>query len=186
MQIFLISGKAGNGKDTVGNLVGEYLSCHNKKFVKTQYGKYVKMYTKELTNWDGSEATKSDYRDFFQSIGTQVIREKMKKADLFVSRMIEDIEVYHYYVDAVVISDVRFPIEIEAIKKHFNDVYTIRVISPNYISKLTKEQLAHETENALSDDGEYDYILINTSIDKLKKDIDEILEGIDANEKINK
>lgn len=186
MQIFLISGKAGNGKDTVGNFIGEYLTHHNIKFVKTQYGKYVKMYTKELTDWNGLEESKNKYRDFFQSIGTEIIRKKMQKMNFFVKRMIEDIEIYRYYVDVVIITDVRFPIEIDEIKNNFKNVYSIRVINPDYVSKLTKEQQDHETENSLSDDGNYDYVIINDETkNQLKEDVDKIMEGIDINEKTN-
>ena len=110
MKIFLISGKARNGKDTVSNFIVDYFNRNNKKIVKTAYAKYIKLFTRELTDWNGQEETKSLYRDFFQNLGTQVIRQKMNKPDFFVKRMVEDLEIYQNYVDAVVISDVRFPI----------------------------------------------------------------------------
>lgn len=179
MRIFLISGKARNGKDTTGNFIASYLKSKNETFVKTQYGKYIKMYTKELTDWDGNEETKSNYRDFFQEIGTEIIRKKMNKADIFVRRMAEDIEVYDNYVDNVIITDVRFPIEIDYIKGIFPNVYSIRIIRPDFESELNKKQQSHVTEMALSDDQNYDYIIINESLDKLENDVNEMLKGLD-------
>lgn len=185
MKIYLISGKARNGKDTIGNYIVDYYLKNNKKIIKTAYGKYIKMYTQELTSWDGKEETKDLYRDFFQSIGTQLIRQKMHKEDFFVRRMVEDIEVYQNFVDAVVISDVRFPIEINYLKEKFANIYSIRVIRPNFASELNEKQLKHETEISLTDEDNYDYRLINTTLDKLKSDVEALLEGIEKNEKIN-
>ena len=113
MKVFLISGKARNGKDTMANFNVDYYAKNNKKTVKTGYAKYIKMFATELTDWDGSEETKSEYRSFLQDLGTQVIRQKMNRPDFFVKRIVEDIFVYENYVEAVIIADVRFPIEID-------------------------------------------------------------------------
>ena len=186
MKIYLIGGKARNGKDTLANFIVDYYEKNNKKVVKTGYSKYIKMFAKELTDWDGSEETKANYRSFLQELGTQIIRQKMNKFDFFVKRMAEDIEVYSHYVDAVIISDVRFPIEIDYIKERFNDVHSIRVIRPDFASELNKKELAHETEVDLSDDGVYDEVIINTTLDKLERDTIKLIERIDNNEEYNK
>ncbi len=178
MEIYLISGKARNGKDTLANYIIDYYNSVGKKAIRTGYSKYIRLYATELTEWDGKEETKADYRSFLQDLGTQVIRQKMKRPDFFVKRMIDDIKVYEHYVDAVIIADVRFPIEIDDIKESFSNVHSIRVIRPNFESELNTKQRAHETEVALSDDGDYDYVLINTTLEKLEKEIKEIVKGL--------
>ncbi len=178
MEIYLISGKARNGKGTIANYIIDYYESIGKKAVETEYSKYIKMFARELTDWDGTEERKSEIRSFLQEIGTQVIRQKMNQPDFFVKRMAEDIKVYENYVDAVVISDVRFPIEIDYIKERFENVYSLRVIRPDFESELNTKQRAHETEVALSDEGEYDHIIINTTLDKLKIDVNELIERL--------
>ena len=186
MKVFLISGKARNGKDTMANFIVDYYAKNNKKTVKTGYAKYIKMFATELTDWDGSEETKSEYRSFLQDLGTQVIRQKMNRPDFFVKRMVEDIFVYENYVEAVIIADVRFPIEIDYLKERFDDVYSIRVIRPDFESELNKKQLAHETEISLNDEGDYDEVIINTTLEEFEKETIKLIERIDKNEKINK
>ncbi len=185
MQIFLISGNARNGKDSTGNFIIDYLKENNRSFVKTQYSKYIKMYTKELTTWDGSEETKGDYRDFLQEIGTELIRKKMNQPQFFVNRMIDDIKVYENYVNNVIITDVRFPIEIEKIKSNFDHVYSIRVIRENFENNLNQIQKKHDTETSLTDEMDYDYVLTASNLDELKKEVIKLIESIDENEKIN-
>lgn len=187
MRIFLISGRARNGKDTTGNFLVDYFNKKNEKSVKTQYSKYIKMYTKDLTDWDGAEESKSLYRDFMIEIGTAVIREKMNQEDFFVNRMIQDIEVYANYVNNVIVTDVRLPIEIDNIKSHFNNVYSIRVIREDYETELTKSQQNHRTETTLSDNEEYyDYLLKASTLEELENEVLKMIKEIEHNEEINK
>ena len=52
------------------------------------------------------------------TIGTEIIRKQINPK-FFIHRMIEDIQVFSYYCDVLTISDVRFPAEIEDIKRNF-------------------------------------------------------------------
>lgn len=186
MKVFLISGKARHGKDTIGDFIMEYYHERGIKPIKTAYAKYIKMFTKEITGWDGNEENKESARKFMQEVSTEIIRNKMGQHDFFVKRMIDDIKVYENYTDVVIIADVRFEIEIDYIKKYYDNVINIRVIRSDFNSELTDKEKQHETETALSDEMNYDYKIINTTLEKLKTDVYKILEGIDENEKTDK
>ena len=85
-KIFIIGGKAKHGKDTFSAYLKEVYENHNKKVIVTQLAKYIKYYAREMTGWDLSEETKP--REFLQQLGTNVIRQQLKKDDLFINRMI--------------------------------------------------------------------------------------------------
>ena len=94
-KIYLISGKARHGKDTFSNYLKEVYEEHGKKVIVTQLSKYIKYYAREMTGWDLSEENKP--RQLLQFLGTNVIREQLKKDDLFIKRMKDDIEIFSYY-----------------------------------------------------------------------------------------
>ncbi len=182
MKIFLVSGKARHGKDTIGNFIEEYCKENNIKVCRTQIAKYLKMYIKDYFGWDGSEETKP--RTLLQELGTDVIRGKMNKPYFFANRTVEDLEILSNFFDVAVITDIRVPLEIESIKEKFNDVVVIKVERINYESEMTKEQQNHKIENSMNDYNDYDYILTNDTLDQLQEDVIEVLkkEGI-SNEK---
>ena len=45
-----------------------------------------------MYDWDGSEETKP--RELLQKLGTDVIRNKLDKAEMFIKRQVDDIEIY--------------------------------------------------------------------------------------------
>ena len=94
MEVILISGKGRHGKDTTGNIIKEFLEEKGFKVAMGQISKPLKEYAKYYFGWDGSEETKP--RDLLQKLGTEIIREKLKKEEFFVNRMIEDIDVLSY------------------------------------------------------------------------------------------
>ena len=64
----------------------------------------------------------------------------------------------------MIISDIRFPIEITGIKEKFDDVVVINVKRINFETELTAEQQSHKTETALDGFNDYDYCLINDTL----------------------
>ena len=54
MKVFLICGKAGSGKNEVAEIMKDYLG----DAVITGFSKYIKLFTMELTDWDGNENDK--------------------------------------------------------------------------------------------------------------------------------
>ncbi len=176
MKLFLVSGKARHGKNTVSSMIREYYENKGLKVLETAFAKYIRMYAKELTSWDGCEDTKP--RTLMQELGTDIIRKKLGKDDFFVRRMVEDIEIYQEFVDVVIITDVRFPIEIDYVKKYYKDAIVINVKRINFNTNLTEEQQKHASEIALDNYTEFDYILTNDTLEELKNDVNNMLDNI--------
>ena len=171
-KIYVVGGKAKHGKDTFSAFLKEVYENHNKKVIVTQLSKYIKYYAREMTGWDLSEETKP--REFLQQLGTTVIRQKLKKDDLFINRMIDDIEIFSYFYDAIIISDVRLKKEIIDLKKAYPNIISIHIDRPNFDNGLTEEQKKHPTEIDLDDFNEFDIEVVNTTLDDLKETAEKI------------
>ena len=184
MKVYLISGPARNGKDTIGDFLEKDYKEMGYKVCRTQIAKYLKMYIKDYFGWDGSEETKP--RELLQRLGTDVIREKLGKERFFVDRTIEDIDILIHFFDVMIISDIRFPIEITGIKEKFDDVVVINVKRINFETELTAEQQSHKTETALDGFNDYDYCLINDTLEGLERDVKEIVHKEEEHGKTNK
>lgn len=168
-KIYLLSGKARHGKDTIASYLKEFYEKDNKKVIYSRAGKYLKYYAMEMTGWDGSEETKP--RKFLQEFGTDVIRNKLDKAEMLIQRQLDDIMVYSYFYDAIIVPDIRLPREIESIKENFDNVVTIKVERINFETNLTGNEQKHITENAMDSYQDFDYKIINDTLDKLKEDV---------------
>ena len=168
-KIYLISGKAHCGKSTVANILYEYFLKNNKKYVITQYSKYLKLYAQEIENWNYDEKTKP--RSFLQNTGI-LIRKELNMPNFFTNRMLEDIKVYENYCDGVIISDVRFKDEIEIIKKYYHNVICINIESNFEQSTLNNKEKLHISEHDLDDYENFDFIIRNNKdILSLKEEI---------------
>ena len=171
-KIYLISGKARHGKDTFSGYLKEAYEKNNKKVIVTQLSKYIKYYAREMTGWDLSEETKP--REFLQQLGTDVIRVNLDKNDLFINRMKDDIEIFSYFYDAIIISDVRFKAEIDGLRSSFPELIAVNVFRPNFDNGLTEEQKKHKTEIDLDDYDKFDVKIINTTLEKLQEDAENL------------
>lgn len=172
--IIILSGKAGSGKSKTADIIKEIYKKDNKKAISISYAFYLKEYAKNIVNWDGSESSKP--RTFLQELGVDIIKNKIDK-DMLINRVIEDIKVYSYFYDVIIISDARFIEEIENIKNRFTNVKTIRVLGKdNNLIDINKN---HITETSLDNYNNYDYIVNNTStIEELYDKINDMLKGI--------
>lgn len=179
LRVFLISGKARHGKTTTGNMIKEYYKLQNKSSVLTSFGKYIKMYVTEITDWDGNPETKP--RTLLQQLGTEVIREKLNRNEFFVQRLDEDMDVYNEYVDVVIIDDVRLPIEMDYYKEKYPDkIICIHINRPNFESDLNSKELRHKTEVGLDNYTDYDYTIINDgTLDDLRVKVEEIMKEVE-------
>lgn len=172
-KIIILTGKAQSGKNASANIIKKYLEKQNKKTVIIAYAKYLKDYAKEITNWNGRETTKP--REFLQQIGVELIKNQIDE-NMLINRIKEDIKVYEYFFDVIIISDARFESEIEEIKKE-HKVTVIKIDGKENI--LTNNQKKHITETALDNYNEYNYIIENkTTKQKLKEQIEKIMEEI--------
>lgn len=176
MKIFLLAGKARSGKGEVANVIKKYYDYKGQKTVITEFSKYLKVFAKEMTDWDGLCEPKP--RKFLQDMGS-FIRKNLHMPSLFIDRMKEDIKIYEKFFDNIVISDVRFPNELEEIKKCYKEVYTFFIINEHGNYDLTIEESKHETEHAFDEYNEFDYMIVNDEKEILEQKMKEILEEID-------
>ena len=159
MKIFVVGGKSGSGKNEVAKMIEEFYIYKLKKCVTTEFSKYIKLFAKELTDWDGISQNKP--RRFL------------------TKRMIEDISLYEGFADVVIISDARMPLEFEEMKENFDDVTSILVINNFAPSKLSIEEQSDITERALENYDEFDYIIANDDLAKTKEKVFKILEELE-------
>ena len=175
VKIFLLAGKARTGKDTVATEIVKYYQ--NKKVVRLGFSDYIKNYAMKITDWDGKDETKP--RDLLQTLGTDIVREKINK-DFFVNRLCEDIMVYSYFFDIIVISGARFPNELDIPKNKFKNVTIIKMERPDNENNLTEKQKKHITEHALENYQNYDYLIVNDgNEEKLKEKVNVLLEEVE-------
>lgn len=165
--IFLICGKARQGKTTLSNLIASYYQEHNLKVVNTSFAKYLKYYAKEIKDYNLTDSDK--YRSFLQELGN-FIRIDMNKEYFLIDRLIEDINIYAHYADIIVIGDVRFKKEITHLKKHFSKVITIHITRPNFQTDLTEQEQNDISEIDLDNYTDYDYKIVNNNLENLEKE----------------
>ena len=172
-KIFIISGKARSGKDLVADIICNFYN--DKKCKKLSYAYYLKNYVKDITGWDGNEDSKP--RDFLQTFGIDFIKNKINN-NLLVKRMCEDIQIYSYFYDVIIITDARLVDEIETIKNIYNNSLSIRIINTKD-NNLTAEQRMHITETNLDNYNKFDYTIENNGIyDKLVSDVENIISEV--------
>lgn len=173
MKLFLIAGRARSGKTLAAQYLKEILDERKEKTVITEYSKYIKIFAKELLGWDGKSEPKP--RTFLQDMGSYV---RQNKSDtFFTGRMKEDIELYSHFVNNVIISDVRMPKEITEMRS-FHPI-KIKVVNDHSDYDLTAKQAGHETEHALDNYADFDYVLKNLSASQMKEKLRSIVEEIE-------
>ena len=98
--------------------------------------------------------------------------------------MIEDIEVYKNYVQNVIISDVRFPKEIDEMALNYDNVYSIYVDNQFRESTLSLKEQSHPSETSLETYPDFDLSIANDSdLNSLKDKVFKFLEGIENENK---
>lgn len=165
--IFVLSGKAKSGKNLIADKIENYYK--NKRCIQISYAFYLKNYVKNIYDWNGSEEDKP--RELLQKIGIDLIKNKID-SNLLIRRVCEDIKVYSYFYDIIIITDARLKDEIEIPKRLFNNVVTIRIDSIYYDKKMTIEQMNHITETNLDNYNKFDYII--NDFDKLEEILSKI------------
>ena len=161
-----MSGKARSGKDTAAEVIlGKY---QGKTFA---FADDVKRVAHRVYEWDGTKDARG--RKLLQDIGTTG---RNYDENIWVNEVIRNIHWWIWLSDPhqlAVVTDTRYPNEIQRIKHEFSDVVTIR------ITRDSVEKLKHPSETALDQWTDWDYVVENNgSLEEFQKKILEIMEGI--------
>lgn len=180
-NIILISGKARHGKDQIAKYIKEQLELENKKVITIAYGDYVKEIATKYFNWNGKKDEQG--RQLIQYIGTDLVRTKLNMPNFWVNHVINLVKVVEVLYDYVIITDCRFPNEIDIVKNVFqNKAISIRIKRDKFITSLNEEQQKHPSETSL-DDYKFDYYIENNgSLNDLKYKASQVLNTIKTNQ----
>ena len=171
--VFLLSGKAESGKDTVAKILRGSFGL--EKPVILSFGSYVKDVA-TILGWDGQKDEKG--RALLQWLGDGV---KQFNPDLWVNKTIDEMKRLHEEnnVSIFIISDCRYVNEITRMKEEFGEmVFPIRIDRPNHKSQLTPEQLAHRSECDLD---KYPFQLIvhnGSNIGSLERNVFQMIKNL--------
>lgn len=175
MKIFVIAGKARTGKNTLGNYLRDELKEYGYKPCVMHLTEPLYCYARNYFDW--SENTGEKPREFLQKMGIEIIKEKLHKNYFLIDRTCEDIEILSNFFDVFIITDARLIMELEELKKRFDDVVTIKLERDNYDDLLTDEERSHITETEIDDYRNFNYIIKNTGIDELRKEASNIIKN---------
>ena len=163
--IICVCGKARSGKNTVCNFMYSNFQKKGYKTILSPYTKYLKKYINEISGWQESDDNNKP-RELLQDISSQLIKKKLGYTNFFIERQIQDINIYSYFFDIIIIPDVRFPNEIEELRKNFKRVIAIGIERPNFDNGLTETQKNDATETSLNNYQNFDYYIVNKNNEK--------------------
>ena len=177
-------GKAGSGKDTVGNyliqncdflklsLAGPLKECVKALFMLDDHT----VYNREAREFPLKDFPKWSVRKLLQFVGTELFRDHFDK-DIWVKLLIK--QVRESEIKRIVVTDVRFPNEIDGIRKMsesegFN-VKFIKVVRDGQIG--LDVGLSNHASEKYDLDGDY-LIDNNDTINTLHREVDRIMTKI--------
>lgn len=172
-KLYVLAGKARQGKDTVAGIMENLYKEKGKKVIRLSYGTWPKQYGKILSDWDGKDETKP--RTLLQEIA---VESRKVNPGYIIRRMEEDINILNDYFDIIIISDSRMPEELAMPKEKFKESVSIKVIRPNFITPLKSHEKTSITETSLDNYEDYDYIIENEgTLEDLKIKVEELIKG---------
>lgn len=161
-----VSGKARHGKDTTAEMIKETLSEEGYTVLVTHYADLLKYICKTFFGWNGEKDEAG--RTMLQYVGTNCIRNQ--DPDYWVDFVANVVRMFPDKWDFVIVSDVRFPNEIERLYDAGFPVTHIRVIRLDFDNGLTEEQKGHKSETALNETAP-DILLKNTTMSALREQV---------------
>lgn len=194
-MIISVSGKIGSGKDTIAGLI-QSIDYSRQWEVKKWAGKLKEVATLitgiPMEKWEDQEFKKTDLgpewgmtvRDLLQKLGTDAMRNGLHTntwvnalmSEYVATTITTGINEWDFWEQDVlpnwIITDTRFPNEVEAIKKRNGLLIKVVRDSGNNVGTT------HISETALDDYNDWDYIIDNNgSIVDLRNKIKDILYG---------
>ena len=117
----------------------------------------VEDYLKRMDMFDDDNKPRTLMQDFGQNLLRKI------NPNFLINRLLEDIEVFSYFYDIIIVTDARLKDEVVIPKEKFDNVTTIRVIRNDYDNGLTKEEKENITEIALDNFNDFDKVIYNDS-----------------------
>lgn len=172
-----LSGLKRSGKDTIGSYLIQNYGC--KRFA---FADEVKRLAKELFPEEFVQNDKPV--DLLQWLGNTM---RQRNPDVWINMLTTKILLTKDPVPNLVVTDVRYPNEVQALKNLGFTIVKVQVPVEVSIERckatevnFTEELLLHESEQlAQSNEQYYDYVIENTgTLEELYKKVDEMVEVI--------
>lgn len=169
-KVVCISGQARAGKDTTARMIEKELTDKwSKRVLVLHNADLLKFMCMALFDWNGQKDEEG--RHLLQYVGTDIIRKQ--EPDFWVGFIVKVLKLFSEEWDYVLIPDVRFPNEINELKKADFDVMHVHVTRP-VENDLTEEQKNHPSETALRGVIPDKTIENNGGINELRQQIEEL------------
>ena len=192
-KIVLISGKKQAGKNTVAEILKKELSLKGCNVIEMAFADPLKKMAQEVFRltprqiWNGAEKEKLDKRwgmtprEIMQKLGTEVGRSI--HSDVWVLNLCYRVKEANFEKNCpnqtvVLVTDTRFPNEVEIPKKILSEIATIRVNRPGMPATAFD---SHPSETSLDNYNDWDYFVNNFgTLEDLRKQCLSIVEEIVA------
>ena len=174
MKIFLLAGKAGSGKDLLGNYMKEKYNQLGEKACILHITTPLYEYARNYFSWNGDMREKP--REFLQEMGVEMIQKTLHKDTFLIDRLCEDIDILKHYFSVVIITDGRLIKEFNLLRKRFPSLKIIYVKRENYDNQLSPKEKEHVTEQEVEKYNHYDYVVENTTREHLYQEGLKIIE----------
>lgn len=174
-----LSGLKRAGKDTVGSYLIQNYSC--KRFA---FADEVKRLARELFPEEFVQNDKPV--DLLQWLGNTM---RQRNPDVWINKLSAVIQLTKDPVPNLVVTDVRYPNEVQALKKLGFTIVKVQVPVEVSVERckatevnFTEELLLHESEQlAQSNEQYYDYVIENTgTLEELYRKVDEMMEVLQS------
>ena len=181
MEIIVISGKSGSGKDTFANMMRAKLEAAGCKCITAHFADLVKHFCTDYYQWNGDKST-PEGRRILQVLGTNKVRQKFP--DYWAETIAKFLAAIPDDFDCAFVPDARFDNEIAVMKKYNPQAQIIRIERYNedgskYINPLlTLEQTQHPSETSLDDYEDWDYIVENHNLKELEESAETVLADL--------
>lgn len=165
VDVVLLSGKAGSGKDTVANFIAR--NAKYDSIISLHFAMPVKFIAKNDFGWDGNKDEKG--RQLLQLIGDGG---RKYNPDIWVNELLNSLNSFvRDYASSskllVLIPDTRYKNEVMKLLEwgdiFHNRVFTVRIERPDFDNGLTEEQLKNSSEVDLDNWGIWDVKIVNDS-----------------------